>query len=74
MREEEEAEPSSNIHLIWDETKLHDINDDIIEEACVENSYNVWSKGAPKTNYSSSTLKMGSSKKTKITQRNPTTT
>ena len=39
--EEEEAEPSTNLHLIWDNTILDDIDDDIMEEACVGNSYNI---------------------------------
>ena len=47
---EEEVEPSSNMHLIWDDTKLDDIDDDIIEEACVRNDYNLRSRNAPKTN------------------------
>ena len=60
VEEEEEAEPSLNLHVIWDDTELDDIDDDIMEEACVGNDYNFQSKGTPKTNYSSSTLKMGS--------------
>ena len=28
--EEEKVEPSSNLHLIWDDTELDDIDDDII--------------------------------------------
>ena len=39
--EEEEVEPSSNLHLIWDDTELDDIDDDIMEEACVGNDYNI---------------------------------
>ena len=35
--EEEEEEPPSNLHLIWDDTELDDIDDDIMEEACVGN-------------------------------------
>ena len=30
--DEEEAEPSSNLHLIWDDIKLDYIDDDIMEE------------------------------------------
>ena len=45
------------MHLIWDDTKLDDIDDDIMEEACVENEYNLRSKGVPKMNYFPSTLK-----------------
>ena len=48
--EEEEEEPPSNLHLIWDDTKLDDIDDDIMEEACVGNDYNIRSKDAPKIN------------------------
>ena len=33
--EEKELKPSSNLHLIWDDTELDDIDDDIMEEACV---------------------------------------
>ena len=29
------------MHLIWDDTKLDDIDDDIMEEACVGNGYNL---------------------------------
>ena len=39
--EEEEVEPSSNLHLIWDDTELHDIDDDIMDEACVGTDYNI---------------------------------
>ena len=39
--EEEEATPSSNLHLIWDDTELDDIDDDVMEEACVGNNYNL---------------------------------
>ena len=51
-------EPSLNLHLIWDDTETDDIDDYIMEEACVGTDYNIRSKGAPKTNYSPSTLKM----------------
>lgn len=40
MEEEEEAEPSSTLHLIWDDTELDDIDDDVVEEARVRNDYN----------------------------------
>ena len=59
--EEEVAKPSSNLHLIWDDTELDDIDDDIMEEACVGNDYNLQSKGAPKINDFSFTSKMGPS-------------
>ena len=52
---------SSNLHLIWDDNELDDIDDDIMEEACVGNNYNIQSKGAPTTNDFPSTSKMGSS-------------
>ena len=45
------------MHLIWDDTELDDIDDDIMEEACVGNDYNFWSKGASKINDFPSTLK-----------------
>ena len=48
--EEEEVEPSSNLHLIWDDTELDYIDYDIMEEACVGNNYNLQSKGSPKIN------------------------
>ena len=73
MEEEEEVEPSSNMHLNWDDTELDDIDDDIMEEACVGNNYNLRSKGEPKTNDSPSTSKTGSSEQTKDTRRNSTT-
>ena len=39
--EEEEEETPSNLHLIWDDTELDDIDDDIMEQACVGNAYNI---------------------------------
>jgi hypothetical protein len=39
--EEEDVKPSSNLHIILDHIELDDINDDIIEEACVGNDYNI---------------------------------
>ena len=56
--EEEEASPSSNLHLIWDDTKMDDIDHDVMEEACVGNDYNLRSKGVIKSNDSPSSLKM----------------
>jgi oligoribonuclease (3'-5' exoribonuclease) len=67
------SEPSLNLHLIWDDTELDDIDDDIIEEASVVNDCNLQSKGAPKINDFPSTLKTRSSKQTKDTRRNSTT-
>ena len=55
--EEEEVEPSSNLHLIWDDTELDDIDDDIMEESCVGNDYNLRSMSSPKTNDFPSTSK-----------------
>ena len=60
--EEEEEEPPSNLHLIWDDTELDDIDDDIMEEACVGNDYNIQSKDAPKINDFPSTSKSKSYK------------
>ena len=57
MEEEKKEKPSLNLHLILDDTKMDDINDDIMEEACVGNDYNFQSKGTPKTNYSPFNLK-----------------
>ena len=53
--EEDEEEPPSNLHLIWDDTELDDIDDDIMEEACVGNDDNIQSRDAPKINDSLST-------------------
>ena len=61
VEEEDEIKPSSNLHLIWDDTELDDIDDDIIEEACVGNDYNLRSKGAPKINDFPSNSNTGSS-------------
>ena len=72
VEKEEEVEPSSNLYLIWDDTELDDTDDDIMEEACVGNDYNIWSKGAPKINDFPSTSKMGSLGHTKDMRRNPT--
>ena len=40
-KEEEEVEPSSNLNLIWDETKIDDVGDDVMEETFVGNDYNL---------------------------------
>ena len=55
--EEEEEEPPSNLHLIWDDTELDNIDDDIMEEECMGNDYNIQSEDAPKINDSLSTSK-----------------
>jgi hypothetical protein len=57
QEEEEDAKTSSNMNLFWDDTKLDDIDDDIMEEACLWNGYNIRSKGAPTINDFSSTSK-----------------
>ena len=43
-------EPSSNLHLIWDDTEMEDIDDDVMEELCVGNDYNIQGKGDPTPN------------------------
>ena len=55
--EEEEGEESpSHLNLIWDEEEFRDDDDDdIMEEACIDNDYNLRSKGFPKTNETPST-------------------
>ena len=79
MKEEEEVEPSSNLHLIGDDTELDDIDDDIMEEVCIGNNYNLWGKGAPKINDFLSSLKNATTSserslgQNKNTGRNPTT-
>ena len=71
--EEEDAEPSSNLHLTWDDIELDDIDEDIMEESCLWNDYDIWSKDAPKINDFPSTLKKRSLEQTKDTMRNSTT-
>jgi hypothetical protein len=68
--EEEEEEPPSNLHLIWDDTELDDIDDDIMEEACVGNDYNIWSRDAPQINDFPSTSKSESLENIKDMRRN----
>ena len=72
-KEEEVEELSSNMHLIWDAIELDDIDDDIMEEACVGNGYNIQSKGVPTINDFPSTSKMGLVEKNKDVRRNSTT-
>ena len=72
--EEEEEEPPSNLHLIWDDTKLDDIDDDIMEEACVGNDDNIQSRNAPQINDSPSTSKLESLQNIKDMRRNSTIT
>ena len=57
MEEEEGVKSSSKLHLIWDDTDMDDIYDDVMEEDCVGNDYNIQSKGASTSNNFSSTLK-----------------
>ena len=63
--EEEEVEPSSNLHIIWDDIELDDIDYEIMEEACVGNYYNTQSRNAPEINDFPSTSKTGSLEHTK---------
>ena len=67
--EDQGEEPPSHINLIWDKEDFRDEDDDdIVEEACIGNDYNLQSKGDPKINDTPSTLKTNnkssSSKKT----------
>ena len=66
-------EPSSNLDLIWDDTELDDIDDDIIDEACVGNDYNLWSRDALQINDSPSTSKSESLENIKYMRRNSLT-
>ena len=43
---------------MWDEIEVNNGDDDVLEEACAGNDYNLQSKSAPKYNDSPSTLKM----------------
>ena len=53
--EGEENEPSSNMHPIWDDIQMDDIDDDVMEEACIENDHNLPSIGSLQYNDSPST-------------------
>ena len=64
--EEGEQEHPSNLNLIWDDTKMDDIDDDVMEEDCVGNDYNLQSKGVPMSNNSPTSKK--------ATNKTPTTT
>ena len=68
--EEEGAKPSSKLHLIWDGTKIDDIDDDAMEEVCVGNDYNIRSRDAPQSKDSPSTSKSESLEKIKDMRRN----
>ena len=68
--EEEETKPSSNLHLIWDDNELDYIDDDIMEEPCVGNYYNLLGRDSPQINDSPSTSKSESLEKVKDMRRN----
>ena len=73
-KEEEEAKPSSNLHLIWDDTEMDDIDDDVMEKACVGNDSNLQSKGSLKSSDSPYSSKIGVKKNldaTKYTEKSP---
>ena len=54
----EGEEPPSHLNLIWGEEEfVDDEDDDIMEEACIGNDYNLQSKGSPQMNDSPSTSK-----------------
>ena len=68
--EEEEEEPPSHLNLIWDKMEVDNGDDDVLEEACVRNDYNLRSKGSLKSNNSPSTLKMSMKKTPSIETSN----
>ena len=68
--EEDEEEPPSNLHLIWDDIELDDVDDDNMEEACVGNDDNIRSRNAPKIDDSLSTSKSESLENIKDMRRN----
>jgi hypothetical protein len=56
--EEEAKEPPSHLNVLWDEDDFGDEDeDDIMEEACIGNDYNLQIKGDLKKNDTPSTLK-----------------
>ena len=73
MKRRKRRKKRRNLHLIWDDTELDDIDDAIMEEACVRNDYNIQSKDAPKINDFPSTSKLGSLERTTDKRRNSTT-
>ena len=73
MKRRKRRKKKWNLHLIWDDIELDDIDDAIMEEACVGNDYNIWSKDAPKINDFPSTSKSESLEKIKDMRRNSTT-
>ena len=44
-----ESEHTPNLNLIWDETKLDNMNDDVMKEECMGIDYNLWTKEAHST-------------------------
>ena len=56
--EEEGEEPPSHLNVLWDEEDFRDEDDDdIMEEACIGNDYNIWSKGSLNMNDTTSMSK-----------------
>ena len=49
VEEIEEGEHLPNLDLIWDETELDNMDDDVMKEACVGIYYNLWRKESPST-------------------------
>ena len=43
------GEHPPNLNLVWDETELDNMDDDVMEEACVGIDCNLWSKGTSST-------------------------
>jgi hypothetical protein len=66
-KEEEKEEPSSHLNLIWIEIEMDNEDDDVMEEACVGNDYNLRSKGVPTYNNPPSILNM-TTKKTHVVE------
>ena len=56
-KEEEEEGPQSHFNIIWDEAKLDNEDDDVMEEECLGNGCKLQSKGAPNSSDSTSTSK-----------------
>ena len=73
--EEEGEELPSHLNLIWDEEEFgDDEDDDIMEEACISNDYNLQTKGAPEINDTPSTSKTNCnnySSKKESTEKSP---
>ena len=58
---------------MWADIELDDIDDEIMEEGCVVNDYNIWSRDAPQINDSPSTSKSKSLENIKDMRRNSLT-